>query len=589
MAQRSPSSAGVTLTLVGNNDKKSKRSSNVKKAWSKECNRNGCCAIADQEVAVKETGTPHVNGVVPRRTSTSKPVNRKMTARKRYAKKVAIEDVKSSISSRVKRRVMLKKKVARRCKRKVAENMIASQVEASASSNAQSTPSAVLRRSTRTRRSRVTKSISPEQEVRQKRTRKTKSPMRPNTEQSQPAATKKNEKKVAKKIVWTAERRKQVGKFLSQQRVLAKLKRYGLDPETATPEQVEEKRREQNRLRNRKRKRKRDPEKQRAYRKLYMERMTPEQKHRYLALKRAAKARLMERKKAELLEQLEKKRRNYWESVNSNHGTDVVDVDLQKLIENFPKALADKWNRKKILTPEELEQRRQKERERHRRMRANYTPEQRAKRLEQNRQARKRAKERGYTDEQKAARRERNRRSYRRKMEALGRVVIPRVNTRKSEQSDYSEDGHNNCNSKITARSSKSFYSNGIEQEEEVRIILDDDENDDEADKPNSSKHHSCIIRRRKTHPTSRPDSLSLPLPATRKILRSPQPSTSRTAPSLEARFVTAVLRPVESESIWYHEVYDEKERGYRHLIEVPDDYEVLYMDYIDERCDALL
>ncbi|VDM41605.1 unnamed protein product [Toxocara canis] len=496
MAQRSPSSAGVTLTLVGNNDKKSKRSSNVKKAWSKECNRNGCCAIADQEVAVKGTGTPHVNGVVPRRTSTSKPVNR------------------------------------------------------------------------------VTKSISPEQEVRQKRTRKTKSPMRPNTEQSQPAATKKNEKTVAKKIVWTAERRKQVGKFLSQQRVLAKLKRYGLDPETATPEQVEEKRREQNRLRNRKRKRKRDPEKQRAYRKLYMERMTPEQKHRYLALKRAAKARLMERKKAELLEQLEKKRRNYWESVNSNHGTDVVDVtyflvDLQKLIENFPKALADKWNRKKILTPEELEQRRQKERERHRRMRANYTPEQRAKRLEQNRQARKRAKERGYTDEQKAARRERNRRSYRRKMEALGRVVIPRVNTRKSEQSDCSEDGHNNCNSKITARSSKSFYSNGIEQEEEVRIILDDDENDDEADKPNSSKHHSCIIRRRKTHPTSRPDSLSLPLPATRKILRSPQPSTSRTAPSLEARFVTAVLRPVESESIWYHEVYDEKERGYRHLIEV--------------------
>lgn len=50
-------------------------------------------------------------------------------------------------------------------------------------------------------------------------------------------------------------------------------------------------------------------------------------------------------------------------------------------MDNFPKTLKEMWNKKKILTPEELEKRRQKERERHRRMRANYTPEQRAKRL----------------------------------------------------------------------------------------------------------------------------------------------------------------------------------------------------------------
>uniref|UniRef100_A0A9J2PGN7 Tudor domain-containing protein n=1 Tax=Ascaris lumbricoides TaxID=6252 RepID=A0A9J2PGN7_ASCLU len=425
--------------------------------------------------------------------------------------------------------------------------------------------------------------------VRLKRAKQTASLIEGGTEQTKRISSREKEKRSERKSVWTAERRKQVGEFLSKQRVLAKLKRYGLDPETATSEEIEEKRRETNRLRSRKRKRKRDPEKQRAYRKMYMERMSPEQKQRYLAQKRAAKARLIERKKAELLEELEKKRREYWDSSRAGDDRDVVEVELQQLMDNFPKTLKEMWNKKKILTPEELEKRRQKERERHRRMRANYTPEQRAKRLEQNRQARMRAKERGYTDEQREARRERNRRSYRRKMEALGRSVKPRSKSKRwSSESVNAYERDDNCSSRFTDNSSRSRCLRGNEEaEEEVRIVLDDEENDDlPIDGPSSSKR-SCIIRRRKSHPSSEPDPIT-----TCKIIRSTEPiAESQIFQSArEGRFVTAVLRPIESGNVWYKGVYDEQQE-YRHLIEVsvPDDCEVLYMDYLDRAQDGLI
>uniref|UniRef100_A0A915ARS9 Uncharacterized protein n=1 Tax=Parascaris univalens TaxID=6257 RepID=A0A915ARS9_PARUN len=516
-------------------------------------------------------------------TAVRKPFKRKTRRNEKLVKKLAARGVQKSASRR-RGEVRLRKNVALQLE---SEDCEASKVEVNEATSSASSSNGYLRRSSRIRRNPSDTTASLKKVVRLKRTKPTVPLVEGDTEPTKRTSSRVKEERSERKSVWTAERRKQVGEFLSKQRVLAKLKRYGLDPETATSEEIEEKRRETNRLRSRKRKRKRDPEKQRAYRKMYMERMTPEQKQRYLAHKRAAKARLIERKKAELLEELEKKRREYWDSSRAGDDRDVVEVELQQLIENFPKTLKEMWNKKKTLTPEELEERRQKERERHRRMRANYTPEQRAKRLEQNRQARMRAKERGYTDEQREARRERNRRSYRRKMEALGRSVKPRSSSKQwSTESINANERDDNCSSTFTDSSSRSRYLRGGEEaKEEVLIVLDDEENDDlPVDGPSSSKR-SCIIRRRKSHPSSEPDPIT-----TCKIMRSAEPIAGSQIfqSSREGRFVTAVLRPIESGDIWYKGVYDEQQE-YRHLIEVPDDCEVLYMDYVDRAQNGLI
>uniref|UniRef100_A0A915AP78 Uncharacterized protein n=1 Tax=Parascaris univalens TaxID=6257 RepID=A0A915AP78_PARUN len=238
-------------------------------------------------------------------TAVRKPFKRKTRRNEKLVKKLAARGVQKSASRR-RGEVRLRKNVALQLE---SEDCEASKVEVNEATSSASSSNGYLRRSSRIRRNPSDTTASLKKVVRLKRTKPTVPLVEGDTEPTKRTSSRVKEERSERKSVWTAERRKQVGEFLSKQRVLAKLKRYGLDPETATSEEIEEKRRETNRLRSRKRKRKRDPEKQRAYRRMYMERMTPEQKQRYLAHKRAAKARLIERKKAELLEEVEKKRR----------------------------------------------------------------------------------------------------------------------------------------------------------------------------------------------------------------------------------------------------------------------------------------